>query len=136
MRIDFLAPSLARLMPGHHAVFLATGLAREILLALTGPRNYDDAEPDYSRSARSRLLRVLVDELSEAREQPLHLPEPRDDRLQAIARALHEGPADSTASPASTVTGRDCDGCSAVVPNPSGTLGNRFDERHIHDDQD
>jgi hypothetical protein len=35
-------------------VFLASDLAREVLLALTGPRNYDDAAPDYSRSARSR----------------------------------------------------------------------------------
>lgn len=96
MRIVFLAPSLARLMPGHPAVFLASGLAREVLLAVTGPRSYDDATPDYSRSARSRLLRVLVDELREAREQPLHLPEPRDDRLRAIARLLHENPADST----------------------------------------
>jgi AraC-like DNA-binding protein len=96
MRIVFLAPSLARLMTGHPAVFLASGLAREVLLALTGPRNYDDATPDYGRSARSRLLRVLVDELREAHEQPLHLPEPRDDRLQAIARMLHENAADNT----------------------------------------
>ena len=95
MRIVFLAPSLARLVPDHPAVFLASGLAREVLLALTGPRNYDDATPDYSRSARSRLLRVLVEELREAPEQPLHLPEPRDDRLQAIARMLHETPADN-----------------------------------------
>ncbi len=95
MRIVFLAPSLARLIPDHPAVFLASDLARELLLALTGPRNYDDAAPDYSRSARSRLLRVLVDELREAHEQPLHLPEPRDDRLQAIARMLHETPADN-----------------------------------------
>jgi AraC-like DNA-binding protein len=91
---SFSPPSLARLIPGHPAVFLASGLAREVLLALTGPRNYDDAAPDYSRSARSRLLRVLVDELREAHEQPLHLPEPRDDRLQAIARMLYEKPAD------------------------------------------
>jgi len=95
MRIAFLAPSLARLVPDHPAVFLASGLAREVLLALTGPRNYDPAAPDYSRSARSRLLRVLVEELREAPEQPLHLPEPRDDRLQAIARMLHETPADN-----------------------------------------
>ena len=95
MRIVFLAPSLARLVPDHPAVFLASDLAREVLLALTGPRNYDDAAPGYSRSARSRLLRVLVDELREAHEQPLHLPEPRDDRLQAIARMLHETPADN-----------------------------------------
>src|SRR3954468_23790489 len=57
MRIVFLAPSLARLMPDHPAVFMASDLAREVLLALTGPRNYDDAAPHYSRSARSRLLR-------------------------------------------------------------------------------
>lgn len=95
MRIVFLAPSLARLMPDRPAVFLASGLAREVLLALTGPRNYDGDAPAYSPSARARLLRVLVDELSEAHEQPLHLPEPQDDRLQAIARLLHDRPADN-----------------------------------------
>jgi AraC-like DNA-binding protein len=95
MRIEFLAPSLARLMPDRPAVFLASGLAREVLLVLTGPGNYDDAAPGYSRSARSRLLRVLVDELRETHEQPLHLPEPRDDRLQAIARMLSEKPAEN-----------------------------------------
>ena len=41
MRILFLPPSLARLAPGHPAVFMVSGLAREILLTLTGPRNYD-----------------------------------------------------------------------------------------------
>lgn len=97
MRIVFLAPSLARLIPGHPAVFLASSLAREVILALTGPRNYDDAVPDFSRSARSRLLRVLVDELHEAHEQPLQLPEPQDDRLRALARTLYDNPADNSA---------------------------------------
>jgi transcriptional regulator GlxA family with amidase domain len=96
MRIVFLTPSLTRLVPDHPAVFLASDLAREVLLALTGPRNYDDTTPDYSRSARSRLVRVLVDELREAHEQPLQLPEPEDDRLHAIARMLYENPADNT----------------------------------------
>jgi len=95
MRIVFLAPSLARLIPGHPAVFWASDLAREVLLALTGPRNYDDSSA-YSRAARTRLHRVLVDELREAHEQPLHLPEPRDDRLRAVARVLYETPADNT----------------------------------------
>jgi AraC-like DNA-binding protein len=90
MRIVFLPASLARLVPDHPAVFLASGLAREVLLALTGPRDYD-------RAASARLRRVLVDELHEAPEQPLQLPEPRDDRLQAIARMLYENPADNTA---------------------------------------
>ena len=89
MRIEFLPPSLAGLLPGHPAVFTASGLAREILLALSGPRDYD-------RAARARLRRVLVDELGEAREQPLQLPEPRDDRLRALARLLYEQPADNT----------------------------------------
>src|SRR6478752_4046477 len=46
MRILFLPPSLARLAPGHPAVFMVSGLAREILLTLTGPRNYDRAAHD------------------------------------------------------------------------------------------
>ena len=89
MRIVFLAPSLARLIPDHPAVFLASALAREVLLALTGPR-------DDNRAARRRLLRVLVDDLHEAHEQPLQLPEPHDGRLRAIARMLHEDPSDNS----------------------------------------
>jgi AraC-like DNA-binding protein len=96
MRILFLPASLARLAPGHPAVFMVSGLAREILLTLTGPRNYDRAAGDFDRAARARLRRVLVDELHEAHEQPLQLPEPHDDRLQAIAKTLHNRPADNT----------------------------------------
>ncbi|MFC5647305.1 helix-turn-helix transcriptional regulator [Kitasatospora cinereorecta] len=95
MRIVFLPPSLARLVPDRPAVFQASGLAREVLLALTRPRDHDGAAPGHSRSARTRLLRVLVDDLREAPEQPLHLPEPRDDRLRAVARRLSENPADN-----------------------------------------
>jgi AraC-like DNA-binding protein len=90
MRILFLPASLARLVPDHPAVFTVSGLAREVLLALTGERDHDPA-------ASVRLRRVLVDELREAPEQPLHLPEPHDDRLRAIARILHENPGDNTA---------------------------------------
>jgi AraC-like DNA-binding protein len=93
MRIVFLAPALARLLPDRPAVFLASGVAREALLALTGPDSYDS---DGDDPARSRLLRVLVDQLREAHEEPLQLPEPRDDRLRAIARILAERPADDS----------------------------------------
>jgi AraC-like DNA-binding protein len=91
MRIVFLPASLARLVPNHPAVLMVSDLARELLLALTGPRGGDD-----DRGASARLRRVLVDELHEAREQPLQLPEPQDDRLQAIAQLLYERPADNT----------------------------------------
>ncbi|GAB3893019.1 helix-turn-helix transcriptional regulator [Kibdelosporangium lantanae] len=89
MRIVFLPASLARLLPGRPAVFTTSDLAREVLLALTGPRDHD-------RAARARLHRVLVDELDEAHEQPLRLPEPHDDRLLAVARVLYENPADNS----------------------------------------
>jgi AraC-like DNA-binding protein len=96
MRIEFLPASLARLVPGHPAVFTASDLAREILLTLTGPCNDDRVAGDRDRAARDRLRRVLVDELHEAPEQPLQMPEPRDDRLQAIAQLLYGNPADNT----------------------------------------
>ena len=96
MRIVFLPASLARLAPDHPAVFLVSGLAREVLLALTGPRGDGSAAGGYDDAALARLRRVLVDELREAREQPLHLPAPRDDRLRAVARLLQADPADNT----------------------------------------
>ncbi|MFI6772548.1 AraC family transcriptional regulator [Nocardia sp. NPDC050412] len=89
MRILFLPASLARLAPEQPAVFMVSDLAREILLTLTGPREFD-------RAALARLRRVLVDELREAHEQPLQLPEPRDDRLRAIAQMLYQRPADNS----------------------------------------
>ncbi|MFF2078704.1 AraC family transcriptional regulator [Kitasatospora sp. NPDC058162] len=109
MRIVFLPPSLARLVPGRPAVFCVSGLAREVLLVLTGPRGDGTggdgtggggrgglSAPGYSRAARERLLRVLVEELREADEQPLHLPHPRDDRLRAVERILTRTPADTS----------------------------------------
>lgn len=96
MRIVFLPPSLARLVPDHPAVFTASDLARSVLLTLTGPRNYDPAARPLAPAARARLRRVLVDELHAAPEQPLHLPDPYDDRLRAVARVLSENPADNT----------------------------------------
>jgi AraC-like DNA-binding protein len=96
MRIVLLPAVLARRLPGRPAVFVASGLAREVLLTLTGPRFDDRAGDDRDRSAQARLQRVLVDELHDAPEQPLHLPEPRDDRLRAVAQRLYDNPADSS----------------------------------------
>jgi AraC-like DNA-binding protein len=94
MRILFLPVSLARLLPRDPAVLPVSPLAREALLALTGPRNDATDAHRFLAGARARLRRVLLDELQAASELPLQLPEPRDDRLQAIARRLYERPGD------------------------------------------
>jgi hypothetical protein len=96
MRILFLPAPLARLLPDHPVVLMVSDVARSALLELAGPRTYDAAPAETENGPLARLRRVLVDELYQADEQPLQLPEPRDDRLQAIARLLYEQPADNT----------------------------------------
>lgn len=124
MRILFLTPALARLVPDRPAVFTASGLAREVLLALTGPRG--DGAQEYGRAARARLLRVLVDELREAHELPLRLPEPRDDRLRALARRLYANPAeDATLAELGTAVGASSRTLSRLL---RGELGMTFYE--------
>ncbi|MGC5363655.1 AraC family transcriptional regulator [Streptomyces sp. DT24] len=84
MRIVFMAPSLAALLPEHPAVLVMTPLAREAILSLTG----SERRPP---GARSRLRRVIIDDITTAPEQPLHLPEPHDDRLRAVVALVKEG---------------------------------------------
>jgi AraC-like DNA-binding protein len=81
MRVVFMAPRLAALLPAHPAVLVMTPLAREATLALTS----GDRRP---AGARARLRRVVIDDLVAAPEQPLHLPEPSDDRLLAVTRLV------------------------------------------------
>jgi AraC-like DNA-binding protein len=92
MRILFLATPLARLLPAQPAVLTVSDLAREALLILTGPRGYDAEIRAQHREAQRRLLRVLVDELRIAPEQPLHLPKPVDPRLRSLAQLLDGDP--------------------------------------------
>lgn len=96
MRILFLPPSLARRLPDHPVVLALSDLARAALLDLTGPRTYDVAPEELERGPLARIRRVLVDELHDADERPLYLPQPHDDRLQAVARILYEQPSDSS----------------------------------------
>ncbi|WP_230486686.1 helix-turn-helix transcriptional regulator [Nocardioides anomalus] len=92
MRILFLSAELAGLLPSRPAVLAVSDLAREALLTLTGPRSHDPELRPKHREAQDRLLRVLVDELHLAPEQPLHLPRPVDPRLRALARLLDGDP--------------------------------------------
>ncbi len=68
------------------AVVAVPGLLRELILALTGQARRPAA-------ARHRLEHVILDQIMEAPDQPLHLPEPADDRLAAATRLLAADPA-------------------------------------------
>lgn len=81
--------NLAGALPAQPTVLVVSPLMRELLLTLTGPRQLDPP-------ARDRLLQVAVDELVGAPELPLHLPEPLDDRLRAVARMLRADPANTS----------------------------------------
>ena len=90
MRVLFLPPSLAARLPARPAVLAVSALGREALLALTA-----GTAPGRSPAAESRLRAVVVDELVLAPEQPLHLPEPADTRLRALAGLLRRDPSNS-----------------------------------------
>jgi len=81
MRIVFMAKRFAALLPSRPVVLAVTPLAREAVLALTRP-------PGRPPEARDRLRRIIIDDLLATPEMPLHLPQPRDDRLQAVARLV------------------------------------------------
>lgn len=70
----------------HPSVFAVSPLLREALLAFTD-------RPERRPGAHRRLLTVIVDELADAAEQSLHLPEASDDRLRSATDLLHEDPA-------------------------------------------
>ena len=71
------------------SVFAVSALLREALLTLTD-------RPETRPGAHDRLRAVVIDELATAVEQPLHLPEPADDRLRTVTDLLHADPARNT----------------------------------------
>jgi AraC-like DNA-binding protein len=88
-RVLVIPAGLCGALAAHPAVFTVSPLLREALLALTGRQE--------SRSESYRRLRqVAIDELVEAPDQSLHLPEPRDDRLRAVTELLRADPAQAT----------------------------------------
>ncbi len=91
MRVLFLPSSLADRLPDRPAVFSVSRLAREAMLRLT-----PDTSDARLSAAQVRLRTVIVDDLVEAPVEPLHLPEPRDDRLRELSELLHANPADNS----------------------------------------
>ncbi|MGO4753803.1 helix-turn-helix transcriptional regulator [Streptomyces sp. 2MCAF27] len=70
------------------AVLAVGPLLRELIIAYSHP----DADPGTAESGR--LLAVLLDQLRQAPQQPLHLPTARDPRLAAVCALLQHDPAD------------------------------------------
>lgn len=64
-------------------------LLREVLVALTA------TEPERPDTERTNLEAVALDQLRRCPAEPLHLPEPTDDRLATISAILHNDPGDS-----------------------------------------
>lgn len=85
VRILAIPRDLCGALARQPTVFAVSPLLREALLALT---EREDARP----GAYERLRGVIIDELVEAPDQPLHLPESRDDRLRAVTEFLRADP--------------------------------------------
>jgi AraC-like DNA-binding protein len=85
----YTVPSLVTL-PSSCTVVAVNPLLRELLLAAAqfGP-NYEEG------SAEERLIRVMLDRLPTLPLLALHLPEPKDERLQQITRGLARQPSDA-----------------------------------------
>lgn len=79
---------LCSALPATPTVFTVSALLRAAVLKLTGGTTL---RPDVG----DRLLRVLVDELTEVPEQAIYLPEPADDRLRAVTDLLRGNPAET-----------------------------------------
>ncbi|MBM2619375.1 helix-turn-helix transcriptional regulator [Actinoplanes sp. LDG1-06] len=85
VRILAVPAELCGELVAYPSVFAVSALVREVLLALT---DRTETRP----GAYDRLRAVMIDELVEAPQPSLHLPEPHDDRLRAVTDRLHADP--------------------------------------------
>ncbi len=77
-------------LPDAPCVLEVEPLLRELIRAAS------DIPPDYPADGpEARLMAVVLDRLAAARPAPLHLPLPRDPRLDRVCAALIRDPADS-----------------------------------------
>ena len=92
MRTLYVDPGVAGSLPGDCCVLAMPALLRQLILrAMEIGLDY---APD---SAEARIMAVILDELRALKPEPLHLPHPRDARLEKITAALLADPADSRA---------------------------------------
>jgi AraC-like DNA-binding protein len=90
MRTLYVEPRAARAMPDRCCVVAVSPLLRELILEATRlPAEYDE------RGREGRVMRLVLDELAASPAEPLHLPQPRDKRLQRICAAILAHPGES-----------------------------------------
>lgn len=90
----YLAPALCARLPAEPCVLGASALVAPIVeRAVAWTRRA--AAGQALAPTQQRLLAVLIDELTQAPRDMLHLPFPTDRRLLRIARALADDPADT-----------------------------------------
>jgi AraC-like DNA-binding protein len=71
------------------AVLQMSPLLRELVLAaLDAPWNYE------AESTHGRLARVLCERLAQVRHEPVHVPQPREPRMQKLAAIYDANPAE------------------------------------------
>jgi AraC-like DNA-binding protein len=106
----YLRPDVCRAMPRRPCVLRMSALAHALMERLDARENI----PPPRRM--EQMLAVLLDEVREAAEVPLHLPLPSDPRLLQLALALNAAPDDTT----------DLDGWAASLGIGRRTLIRRF----------
>lgn len=87
MRTAYVRPDAAPDLPTQCTVLGVSPLLRELILAAI-----DIPLPYTADSRAARLMRLLLDEVSQLQALPLHLPHPRDPALQRICHALVDTP--------------------------------------------
>ena len=87
--ILFVATNVARGLPSECCTIVVSPLLRELIIATSRlPHLYDQD------GAAGRLVKTMLDQLSVAPVEGLHLPLPSDPRLRRIADALTNNPSD------------------------------------------
>ncbi len=107
----FVDPSVTGDLPQHCMVIKVSPLLRELILkAVLVGDNFAPESPGY------RLMTVILDELHEAEETPLHLPMGSDERLLRVMEVLLDNPGDK----------RELDDLAVIAGASSRTLSRLF----------
>ena len=90
MRSLYIKSSLVELFPSESCVLQITPLLRELIITAVAAGNHY-----LTDSPQSRLMQVILDQISTQTPIPLALPLPTDPRLMQITRMLMRNPADT-----------------------------------------